>query len=240
VLFGGCAQQKITRYGSVIGIDKENIAEYKRLHADTWPGVLKMIDKANISNYSIYLGEVEKDKYYLFSYYEYVGNNFEKDMAKIVANKTTQKWWKHTDPLQNPLPTRKEGQWWATWEEVFHHDGPATNKKGSRHGSIIGMDKKNILAYTQLHAAVWPGVLAAIDKANIRNYSIYLGQLEKDKYLLFSYFEYVGDNFEKDMKDIANEVTKTWWTYTDPLQVPLTTRKEGEWWASIEEVFHTD
>jgi len=27
---------------------------------------------------------------------------------------------------------------------------------------------------------------------------------------------------------------------TDPCQIPLETREEGEWWASMEEVFHQD
>ncbi|UCG59632.1 MAG: L-rhamnose mutarotase, partial [Phycisphaerales bacterium] len=110
----------------------------------------------------------------------------------------------------------------------------------SRHGSIIGMPEENILAYTQMHAAVWPGVLAAIDRANIRNYSIYLGQIKPGEHLLFSYFEYVGDDFEGDMERIADEVTKTWWTYTDPLQVRLPGTAEGEQWKPMEEVFHTD
>ena len=116
----GCAQPKAQRYGSVIGIKPENIEEYKRLHADTWPGVLKKIKKCNIRNYSIYLGELEKDKYYLFSYFEYIGKDFNADMAKMAADETTKKWWKHTDPLQVPIPTRKEGEWWASMEEVFH------------------------------------------------------------------------------------------------------------------------
>ena len=82
LLFSGCAQTaKIKRVGSVIGIKKDKIPEYKELHRNTWPGVLKMINKANIRNYSIYLAEVEQDKYYLFSYFEYVGDDFETDMA---------------------------------------------------------------------------------------------------------------------------------------------------------------
>ncbi|MDH5701029.1 MAG: L-rhamnose mutarotase [Nitrospirota bacterium] len=118
----GCAQPRVQRYGWVIGIKPENIEEYKRLHADVWPGVLKMIKKCNIRNYSIYLGELERNRYYLFSYLEYTGENFEADMAKMAADETTQKWWNHTDPLQVPIPTRKEGEWWANMEEVFHCD----------------------------------------------------------------------------------------------------------------------
>jgi L-rhamnose mutarotase len=232
----------VQRHGQVIGIPAASIPEYKQLHADTWPGVLKMIDQANIDNYSIYLGEVAPGEHYLFAYYEYTGKDFESDMAKMKKDQTTREWWKHTDPLQEPLPTRKKGEWWSEWEEVFHHDGPAY-KPGdvkSRHGAIIGMPAKNILAYTQMHAAVWPGVLAAIERANIRNYSIYLGQIKPDEHLLFSYFEYVGNDIEGDMEGIADEVTKTWWTYTDPLQVRLPGTPEGEQWKAMEEVFHTN
>jgi len=118
----GCARSKVQRYGSVIGIEPESIEEYKRLHADVWPGVLKQIKECNIRNYSIYLCELEKGKYYLFSYFEYTGDNFEADMAKMAADETTQKWWKHTDPLQVPVPTRKQDEWWAKMEEVFHCD----------------------------------------------------------------------------------------------------------------------
>ncbi|HCO94961.1 MAG TPA: L-rhamnose mutarotase [Phycisphaerales bacterium] len=112
----------MTRYGSVIGVRPEKLEEYKRLHADVWPDVLKMIEQCNIRNYSIYLGELEKDKYYLFSYFEYTGHDFKADMAKMAADPTTQKWWPFCEPCQSPIPTRKEGEWWANMEEVFHYE----------------------------------------------------------------------------------------------------------------------
>jgi len=118
----GCVQQKMQRYGSVIGLKPEKIEQYKRLHADVWPDVLKMIEQCNISNYSIYLGELENDKYYLFSYFEYTGDDFDADMAKMAADPTTQKWWSFCEPCQSPIPTRKEGEWWANMEEVFHYE----------------------------------------------------------------------------------------------------------------------
>ncbi|MHC4259991.1 MAG: L-rhamnose mutarotase [Planctomycetota bacterium] len=110
------------RYGSVIGVKKEAIPQYKRIHADVWPDVLKMLEERNIRNYSIYLHEVEDGRYYLFSYFEYTGDDFEADMAKIAANQTVKEWWKITDPMQIPLENRAEGEWWATMEEVFHVD----------------------------------------------------------------------------------------------------------------------
>jgi L-rhamnose mutarotase len=105
------------RYGSVIKVRPEKLEEYKRLHAAAWPGVLKMIHDCNIRNYSIYL----KDGY-LFGYYEYLGSNYQADMAKMAADSVTQEWWKLTDPCQEGLPTRKPGEWWASMEEVFHCD----------------------------------------------------------------------------------------------------------------------
>jgi len=130
IILNGCAQgsrkagsqQKVTRYGDVLGIKPEKIEEYKRLHADVWPDVLKMIKECNIHNYSIYLGELEKGKYYLFSYFEYTGDDFKADMAKMAADPTTQRWWELCKPCQSPIPTRKEGEWWANMEEVFHFE----------------------------------------------------------------------------------------------------------------------
>lgn len=107
----------MTRYGSVIKVRPEKLEEYKRLHAEPWPGVLKMISECNIRNYSIYF----KDGY-LFSYFEYTGDDFSADMAKMARDPETQSWWKLTDPCQEPLATRQPGEWWASMEEVFHTD----------------------------------------------------------------------------------------------------------------------
>ena len=113
---------RVRRVASVIGIEAKNIPEYKRLHAAVWPEVLGKLRAVNIRNYSIYLAELEKGKHYLFSYFEYTGSDFEADMKRMADDPNTQRWWKHTDPLQAPVPTRKEGEWWHTIGEVFHMD----------------------------------------------------------------------------------------------------------------------
>ena len=105
------------RYGSVIKVKAEKLEEYKRLHAAVWPDVLKMIRECNVRNYSIYY----KDGY-LFSYFEYHGEDYAADMQKMADDPTTQEWWKLTDPCQEPLETRKPGEQWASMEEVFHTD----------------------------------------------------------------------------------------------------------------------
>jgi L-rhamnose mutarotase len=109
----------MTRHGQLIGIGADAIAEYKRLHADAWPGVLAKITDCNIRNYSIFLKEPEN---LLFAYFEYVGTDFEADMAKMAADPETQRWWSKCMPLQRPLNSRAEGEWWAEMPEVFHHD----------------------------------------------------------------------------------------------------------------------
>jgi L-rhamnose mutarotase len=107
------------RYGSVIGLKPDAIPEYTRLHAAVWPDVLAQIARSNIRNYSIFLKEPEN---LLFSYFEYHGTDFAADMAAMAADTRTQEWWAVCSPLQSPLATRKEGEWWADMREVFHVD----------------------------------------------------------------------------------------------------------------------
>ncbi len=108
---------KPQRMAAVTQLRPEKEAEYRRLHAAAWPGVLAVLKEANISNYSIFLCEG-----YLFSYLEYWGDDYAVDSALIAADQITQEWWKLTGPCQVPLPSAAAGQKWAPAEEVFHLD----------------------------------------------------------------------------------------------------------------------
>lgn len=56
-----------------------------------------------------------------------------------------------------------------------------------------------------------------------------------------SYFEYVGIDYEGDMKAMGDDPkTQEWWSLTIPMQAPMEDRAEGEWWKTLPEVFHTD
>jgi L-rhamnose mutarotase len=110
------------RYGSIIEVKEDKLDEYVRIHKNVWPDVLNMIKQCHIQNYSIYLRKLPNGKYYLFSYFEYVGDDFDMDMAKMTADEITQKWWDVCKPCQSPLEDRVEGEWWAAMEEVFHLD----------------------------------------------------------------------------------------------------------------------
>lgn len=105
------------RFGQIIGVKPEHFEAYKKYHAAVWPEVLNKIKDCNIQNYSIF----HKDGL-LFAYMEYTGDDFEADMAKMAADPKTQEWWGIMKPLQQPLNSRVEGEWWANMEEVFHLD----------------------------------------------------------------------------------------------------------------------
>jgi L-rhamnose mutarotase len=109
------------RIGQVIKLRPGAYKAYKRLHADVWPEVLDVIHNANIRNYTIYHWQG-----YLFAHFEYVGDDFEADMAAIAEDPMTRKWWQLTDPLQVPVQGNSggsiEGNWWTNMEELFYRD----------------------------------------------------------------------------------------------------------------------
>lgn len=107
------------RIGMVIRLRPEHVAEYKRLHAAVWPSVLAQIAACHIRNYTIFLREPEN---LLFASLDYHGGDFAADMRIMAADPETQRWWALTDPCQEPLETRADGEWWAMMDEVFHVD----------------------------------------------------------------------------------------------------------------------
>jgi L-rhamnose mutarotase len=107
-----------------------------------------------------------------------------------------------------------------------------------RFGQLIGLRPGRLEEYKRYHAAVWPEILAAIRKAGIHNYSIFHFEGK-----MFAYFEYAGpqEEFDARMRELARAPRmREWWDITDAMQVPEPGRRPGEWWASMEEVFHTE
>ncbi len=109
-------------------------------------------------------------------------------------------------------------------------------------GSIIGLRPEWVDRYNVLHEHVFPGVLERLARSNVRNYSIFLGQPRDDvdagpagpALTLFSHLQYAGADHAADMAAMAaDETTKQWWTLTDPMQLPLPERAEGDWWAAL-------
>lgn len=105
------------RVAQVITVPPEHREEYERYHAAVWPTVLEQISRSNITNYSIFrYGDL------LLSYFEYVGDDYEADMAQMAADAETQRWWALQEPLQQPVADRADGEWWHTLPEIFHND----------------------------------------------------------------------------------------------------------------------
>jgi cytidyltransferase-like protein len=105
--------------GSLIGLREEAAGQYVLLHRHTFPPVLERIAKSNIANYSIFLLDG-----ILFGFYDYQGKDYKKDMAAIGEDHDTRQWWKLTEPLQEPLPNRKNGEWWAAMELIHTFSNP--------------------------------------------------------------------------------------------------------------------
>lgn len=114
-------------------------------------------------------------------------------------------------------------------------DAAGSGSAPARVAQVIRLRPEAEAEYRRIHAEVWPEVLEQIRRSNIRNYSIFL----RDG-LLFAYFEYVGTDYAADMAAMGQDArTKEWWQVTDPMQEAVATAAEGEWWAPLEEVFHT-
>lgn len=116
---------------------------------------------------------------------------------------------------------------------------PANSPGVKFYGSIIGLNPDKEEQYRELHATVWPEVVAAIQKANINNYNIYVTEIEGRRYLV-STFEYTGTDPKKDFDSISNNATirDKWWPLTDSCQIRLPGTSAGEQWRSMEQVMH--
>ena len=81
---GVAATRTVKRVGMVVGLNEAMIDEYKRVHSDDHSGVRDLLNKYHMHNFSIFLHQIE-GKWYEFGYYEYTGEDFEGDMAKLDA-----------------------------------------------------------------------------------------------------------------------------------------------------------
>ena len=105
-----------------------------------------------------------------------------------------------------------------------------------RSGSVIRLRPERRDEYLALHANVWPDVEAALTRANVRNYTIFV---HDD--LLFGYYEYVGTDHAADLARIAADPqTRRWWALTDQCQERLAGAPDGSQWAPMAEVWHLE
>jgi len=219
----------VTRFGSLIKLKKEYQERYIILHRHTFPGVLNRIRKCNIRNYTIFLKEGM-----LFSYFEYTGNDFETDMAQM-ADSVTKDWWKLTDPMQEPLERRKEGEWWASCKLLYQMDTCMVNYKDAQRIALIGeiKDKQETL-FKRALKTIHKSMIELFLKYSFQNLTLYT--LDNRIYL---YFEYVGKNYNEDMAQLLKvQEVKSLTEYLIALMKPLS--RCDRFWVEMEEIFHTD
>ena len=110
------------------------------------------------------------------------------------------------------------------------------HKYVKRIGMLIKIKPDKLDAYIELHADTNAGVRHLLSKYNMRNFSIFMTQLEDGNYYEFGYWEYWGDDYEGDMKKIeAEPENKAWLTLCDPMQISL---KGEATWKHMERIYH--
>ena len=110
--------KEVKRVGMVIKIKPEYIEEYKAIHSDSNAGVRDLLTTANMHNFSIFLTQLDDGNWYEFGYYEYTGDDFDVDMAKLDKHPRNIEWMQICDPMQVPL----EGyDGWKEMEQVYYN-----------------------------------------------------------------------------------------------------------------------
>lgn len=105
-------------------------------------------------------------------------------------------------------------------------------------GQIGRLKKEKIEEYIQLHeievySEKWRQVLKTISDCNMKNYSIFI----KDD-LVFGYFEYVGNDYDNDMKKMAaDDVTQNWWKLTRPCFEFFSTDSKEPFYEDMKQIF---
>lgn len=100
---------------------------------------------------------------------------------------------------------------------------------------MIGVKPECLECYKQLHKEIWPHIVERLKERNIQNYTI--------SYLdgkLISYMEYVGEDYESDMKKPRDEEEERWQELCSSMQEVLPGCPSGTRWWNADEVFHMD
>ena len=108
----------VRRVAMVIGLRDESVEAYRRLHADDEPGVRDLLNTYHVRNFSIFLQRLPDGHLYEFAYFEYVGDDLERDMAALAAEPRNVAWLAQCDPMQRPLPGAES---WTTMEPIYHN-----------------------------------------------------------------------------------------------------------------------
>lgn len=100
--------------------------------------------------------------------------------------------------------------------------------KIKRVGMVIKIKEDKIEEYLKLHSDSVGGVRDLLKKYNLRNFSIFMTQLDDGNFYEFGHYEYWGSNYKKDMEELSKEPRNIeWLEICDPMQIPL--KGESSW-----------
>jgi len=237
------AQPTGRRFGQLARVRPEKIDDYKRLHAQIWPDVARGLTENQLHNYSIWLQELAPGEHYLFGCFEYTGDDFDADMARMNEDAMVQKWEQAAGDECLLKVSPDDEYWWVDLEEIFH-DGAAADRvmdlaQVQHFGQVIGVRPERVDAYRYLHRYAWPELRAALRRGNVRHARCCLAQLG-EKYYVFRYFEHIGDDLHADMTLLsADPAVQAWVRLIDEAcHLPIRSCKPDERWAMMEKVFY--
>lgn len=108
---------ELQRFGMIARLRPEKREQYLRLHGSVWPEVEAMITDSGIRNFTIFaMDEV------IVGYYEYIGEDYEADQARMAADTATRRWWALTGPCQLPFTAGSSAPNWQLLDQVWHLD----------------------------------------------------------------------------------------------------------------------
>ncbi len=100
--------KKVQKMALMSGLKPEKELDYRSLHQTNWPGVVDGMVMCNYRNWTTFIVELESELY-LFTYFEYIGENIAADNALMASDPVTNRWWAHTEPCLINLAG--EGNW---------------------------------------------------------------------------------------------------------------------------------
>jgi len=113
----GAPKPIISRHVAATILKPEKEMDYRLLHQNPWQGIAETMGACDIPIFDIFLTEID-GKLIEFFYFDYVGNDLDAAFKKMAADPITQRWWKHTDPCQSPLPGASKGNNWRNSTQI--------------------------------------------------------------------------------------------------------------------------
>jgi L-rhamnose mutarotase len=107
--------QLLKRIGRVVEIDPESVDTYRTILADENPQVRDLLKKHQLRNFSMFLSQ-QGDRWFVFSYCEYAGRDYETDMAALASDAEYQEW---IETCQAMHVSAEADPGWRELEQIF-------------------------------------------------------------------------------------------------------------------------